>query len=384
MVLIAVFAGLIWLRAAEETADATAAGRRIIIRLSDGSFEMVLPTSLPPENPGETPPAQPPSETPAASNSPTGEATATATVATETAKASAESPATATAPAALAEAPPPEAPMPTNTAAIPLNPVKDALREKLSIGTLPIIAKDGTKPWEYYAKPYKPGSNNHLVAIVITGLGQSKNATLAAIKLPENITLSFSPYPKDAGTWSNSARASGHEVMLDMPLEPSNYPATDPGPHGLFAGKSSDKNAANLQWLMARTQGYIGFAAASNEVYSQNDDNFKNTLELLNLRGLMLVLPHAPARKETSQIITASKLPTTTADIMLDEELTPEGIQTRLSALEKTATRRGYAVAYTHAVPLVIQQLAAWSEKLETRGYSLAPVSYVAQQQPKP
>ena len=164
-------------------------------------------------------------------------------------------------------------------------------------------------------------------------------------------------------------------------MEPSNYPASDPGPYGLLAGKSAEENTASLQWLLGRVQGYIGFATYSNEVYSQNDANFKKTLELLNTRGLMLVMPHEPARKETKQLLDSSKIPYTIADVMLDEELSSDAIQARLTALEKAATKRGFALAYTRGIPLTLQELAIWSAKLEERGYTLVPATYITNHQ---
>lgn len=363
------FVGLsvcLWLNASTETADALASSRRIIIRLSDGSFEKIGNPEIAAE-----------AAEPGANATPTAEIQETAT---ETANFTATETATASGTAVKPPAeitPAPEAPVPSNTAIVPLNPIKDTLREKLSVGTLPIIAPDGTKPWRYYAKPYALKGNHPMIAILVTGLGQNKSVTGSALKLPENISLSFSPYAKDAGTWSNAARATGHEVLLDIPMEPTNYPASDPGPHGLLVGKSAGENATHLQWLLGRTQGYTGFATAPNEAYSQNDTNFRLTLELLNVRGLMLAMPHEPVRTETRQILDDSKIAYTVADIVLDEELSSEAIQERLTALEKQATRRGYAVGYTRGMPLTILEIANWSATMEERGYTLVPVTYV-------
>lgn len=355
----------LWLNASGETADALASGRRIIIRLSDGAFEKQAGA---PENAPETPEAEAAPAPVAQTASPTAsaavDATATATK-------------TPAAPMELAAAPPPEAPVPNSTAAVPLNPIKDSLREKLSVGILPIIASDGTKPWHYYAKPYALKGNHPMIAILVTGLGQNKNVTTAAIKLPENVSLSFSPYPKDVGTWSNAARATGHEVFLDLPLEPTNYPASDPGPHGLLVGKSPEENAIHLQWLLGRIQGYVGFVTPNNESYSQNEQNFKATMELINVRGLMLAMPHEPVRVETKQLMDDSKIPYTLADVVLDEDLSAEGIQERLTSLEKQATKRGFAVGYTRGIPLTIQELAQWTAKMEDRGYTLVPITYI-------
>lgn len=364
--------GLLWLGATDETADANNSGRRLIIRLSDGSFE-------------KAPPADTNAETP--QSAPTNGTVATTASQTTTPS---ESPITATntATAQTAIQPPaeplPEEPVPQSTATVPLNPINDKLREKISIGILPMIAADGTKPWRHYAKPYTLKDSRPMIAIVVTGLGQNKNITSNAIKLPENITLSFSTYAKDINTWNNAARAKGHETMLDLPLEPTNYPASDPGPQGLLIGNSGEENASRLRWNLAKAQAYIGFTLPTNESFSQNDSAFKAFLELANARGIMLALPHEPSRTETRQLLDNCKIAYTTADTILDEELSSEAIEANLTALEKIAAKRGYAVGYTRAIPLTMTELEKWATKLEENGYILVPLSYITSQKFKP
>ncbi|NBO19915.1 MAG: divergent polysaccharide deacetylase family protein [Proteobacteria bacterium] len=216
-----------------------------------------------------------------------------------------------------------------------------------------------------------------MIAIVVTGLGQSRALTQAALKLPENTSLSFSPYAKDVATWATSARAIGHEVLLDLPLEPTNYPASDPGPYGLLTSKSMGENVPRLHWVLSRMQGYIGITTAPNESYTTRDEYLRPTLELLATRGLLLTLPHEPVRKETRALLDESKIAYMLADMVIDEELNETGIQTRLSALEKIAAKRGYAIGYAQAIPLSIKQLDAWMATMDERGYTLVPLSYV-------
>src|SRR5262249_15250871 len=154
-----------------------------------------------------------------------------------------------------------------------------ALVEKADAGNVPKIGPDGTKAWKYYAKPFERKGNMPFIAVIVSGLGEAKTVTENAMKLPENVTLSFSPYAKNIDTWTTAARTTGHEIMLDLPLEPANYPAVDPGPYGILSGKPPEENDMRLQWIMARTQGYIGFLTPQNENFSSNGEAFKALLQ---------------------------------------------------------------------------------------------------------
>lgn len=381
-------AGVIWVSGHGETKDAFKNGRRLIIHLDTGNIEgkqmslEPLPPVTPsaPESPAATVPESPPAVTAAAPESPTESLPET------TAPAAAESPPAI--PAVAPESPEalpatPSSPLSVSDfgavkpAAVPLAPVNEALLERTTIGALPMISATGQKPWRYHAKPYQHKGNLPTIAILITGLGQNRLVSNGAIQLPENISLSFSPYARDLASWTNAARIAGHEVLIDLPLEPSNFPASDPGPYGLLVGKGTQENTSRMQWLMSRVPGYVGFVTPPNEIFSANDAAFKSVLELLSSRGLMVVMEHEPARNETKVILETSNIPYTIADVRLDEELSPSAIQARLSTLEKLASKRGYAIGIAQPFPLTIEQLGIWAAELEKSGYTLVPITFI-------
>ncbi|MDE3060939.1 MAG: divergent polysaccharide deacetylase family protein [Pseudomonadota bacterium] len=361
-----VMLGLLWHSGSSETMDAFLQGRRMLIRMDNGKIEG-RQNEPEPKPVAATTPVEEAKEMPA-----------------ETAPASSPAPAPeANADTALSLPPdvsvvPEEKAAPIPPAAVALAPVKDALLQKADAGMLPVIGSDGTKPWRYYAKPYEHKGSLPMIAIIVTGLGENKMVAENAARLPENVTLSFSPYAHDVATWVNTARVAGHEVMVDLPLEPSNYPATDPGPDGLMAADDVSKNESRMQWLMSRFSGYSGFVTPQNEAFSGNGDAFKWLLQMLANHGLLLVMGHEPAKSEVRQGLEASTTPNVTADLLVDEDLSATAIQARLSSLEQIARSRGYAVGIAQPFPLTIEQLRAWAAKLGNDGFVLVPVTFIA------
>ena len=98
-----------------------------------------------------------------------------------------------------------------------------------------------------------------LAVVVIGGLGLNPQTTRLAIEtLPPEVTLSFAPYAEGLQGWIDLARASGHEVLLETPMEPADYPANDPGPYTLIAANRPEDTVRKLEWLMSRATGYFG------------------------------------------------------------------------------------------------------------------------------
>src|SRR5690242_9910436 len=129
-------------------------------------------------------------------------------------------------------------------------------------GPLPRIGKDGRKPWQVYARPIHRqllASAGPKVAIVLGGMGLNGELTERAIReLPGEVSLAFAPYADGLQRVVNRARANGHEVYLQLPMEPLGYPEVSPGPHTLLAAMSPQETLDNLAWFMGRFAGYVG------------------------------------------------------------------------------------------------------------------------------
>ena len=98
-----------------------------------------------------------------------------------------------------------------------------------------------------------------MAALPWCGLGLSNAATEAAIQgLPGAVTLAFQPYSDGLQRWIGLARAAGHETLLNLPMEPQDYPQSDPGPQALFTSLSDEQNAQRLEWVLSRVTGYVG------------------------------------------------------------------------------------------------------------------------------
>src|SRR5258708_20536559 len=100
-----------------------------------------------------------------------------------------------------------------------------------------------------------------IFAIVVGGLGVgAAKPTDAIMKLPAAVTLAFTPYGSDPGKLAERARAQRHEILLQIPMEPFDYPDNDPGPQTLLTTLPPEQNLDRLYWHLSRFQGYAGIA----------------------------------------------------------------------------------------------------------------------------
>jgi uncharacterized protein len=99
-----------------------------------------------------------------------------------------------------------------------------AITEVSAAGDLPKIGSGGRRAAEVYARITPMGvlhSDAPKIAILLGGMGLNSRLTQKAIKdLPGDISMAFAPYGNDLQSQVNLARANGHEVLLQVPMEP--------------------------------------------------------------------------------------------------------------------------------------------------------------------
>ena len=275
-------------------------------------------------------------------------------------------------------------PAPTNdvAAAPDAGPLDQKFLEMSAHGAIPKIAADGVRPADAFAEPAKalPGKPDApRIAIVVNGLGVSDSVTADAIaKLPGAVTLGFMPYGNDVAALAERARARGHEVLLQVPMEPFDYPDNDPGPQTLLTSLTPQQNLDRLYWLMSRFQGYVGLAGAMGARFTASEPSFAPVLREVAKRGLIFVDDGANPRSLAGRIAGANNLPFAKADVTIDAVTTASEIDHALGRLEMAARERSIAVGISSGLPVAIDHIAKWAKTLADHGIQLVPITAVA------
>jgi polysaccharide deacetylase 2 family uncharacterized protein YibQ len=256
--------------------------------------------------------------------------------------------------------------------------VDPKLLEDTAQGQIPKIGSDGARPSDAYAQPASAAKGPH-IAIVVGRLGISANAlTEALAKLPGPVTLAVTPYGADLDRWVARARGQGHEVLLQVPMEPFDYPENDPGPQTLLTSLPPEQNVSRLRWFMGRFGGYVGIANYMGARFVTNDASIGAVIREGGKRGLMFFDDGATPRTVTGSAAGGANVPYAKADLVIDATPSASEIEGALAKLEASARERGFAVGYASALPLSIERIANWTKTLSARGVTLVPISAIA------
>lgn len=261
-------------------------------------------------------------------------------------------------------------------------PADQKFVEMTSHGPIPKIAADGTRPADAFARPVTPLPDKPdapRIALIVSGVGVSASATADAIaKLPGPVTLGFVPYGGDAAALVTRARNGGHEILLQVPMEPFGYPDNDPGPQTLLTSLTTQQNIERLYWVMSRFQGYVGISSTMGALFTASEPSFGPILHEVGKRGLIYVDDGSNPRSIAGRLAGANNLPFAHADVTIDAVPTPAEIDRALGRLEMAARERGMAVGVASALPVSIDHIAKWAKAAESRGLLLIPITAVA------
>ncbi len=262
---------------------------------------------------------------------------------------------------------------------VALAPAPDPrLIEPSRYGPLPRVGADGARPADVYARPVITSAalkaNAPRIALVVGGLGLSRSATQTAITdLPGVVTLAFAPYGKELDANVAAARAQGHEVILQLPMEPIDYPQTNPGPHTLLSSASLAENTDNLHWLMSRFTGYIGVANFLGEKFTADPAVLAPILREIAERGLIYADDGSSSQSLALSLAADLGLAAAKADVIIDA--TPEGMDAALVKLEAIARDKGLAIGMASALPASLEEISGFARDAEARGLVLIPLS---------
>jgi hypothetical protein len=264
----------------------------------------------------------------------------------------------------------------------PLKPAPIAqVVEATDDGPLPRISASGKKPFDVYAQITPMGvlnSDQPRIAILLGGMGLNARLTQKAIKqLPGDVTFGFAPYGEDLQEQVNRARVQGHEIMLQLPMEPLGYPANNPGPNTLLVEAPEADNKKALRWHMSRFAGYAGITNYMGGRFLTMPVSLRPVLAEIKERGLVFLEDASAPASSVEDLGKVTGLRTRQADAVIDVAADAAAIEAALAQLEEMAKANGFAVGTGSGLEVTIDTVAEWARHLAGKGIVLVPVSAV-------
>ena len=262
-----------------------------------------------------------------------------------------------------------------------LRPVDPTLSRDGPFGRVPAPNAAGLSPLDAYKRPATPVGNRKPVALVVGGLGINATLTRRAIdELPPAVTLSFAAHANDLQAQIDRARAAGHEVLLELPMESAGFDPGEPGADlALRVDTGVRSNRRNLARLLSRAQGYAGVINYNGDRVLTRSDVAAPLLGDLKEAGLGVVVDGSFSAPTLQALASSTNVPFVTGFGLIDPEADRGVIDRRLDALSASASGGGAALGVGFAYPETIDALKGWTATLGSDGLALVPATALLQ-----
>src|SRR5262249_28052576 len=140
------------------------------------------------------------------------------------------------------------------------------------------------------------------------------------------------------------AREAGHEILVEVPMEPFDFPESDPGPHALLVAASAEENLNRLQWSISRVTGFVGVTNLLGGRFLGEQNAIEPVLHETARRGLLFFDDGANASSLALTGARHVKAPIATGTFALDAIQTRDAVDKKLLELEAEARRNGSAI----------------------------------------
>ncbi|MDY6961224.1 MAG: divergent polysaccharide deacetylase family protein [Pseudomonadota bacterium] len=253
-------------------------------------------------------------------------------------------------------------------------PNEDLLEES-PYGQLPVVGEDGLRPMDQYARPWS-GARGTRIAIVVGGLGLSQTGTQKAIEdLPAEVTLAFAASGNSLQRWMQVSRRDGHEILIQVPMEPFGAPDANADPATLLTGLPAEENLGRLHEALGKITGYTGIMNYLGGRLLSDPDALEPLLRDVAQRGLLFLDDGTSAQSTSGTLAKAIELPHGFADMTLDAQLEKSAILKKLDDLERLALRKGSAIGVASAFDESVEAIRQWVEEAGNRGIEIVGVS---------
>jgi hypothetical protein len=253
-------------------------------------------------------------------------------------------------------------------------PPRPAAREEppLPTPTEPEHPTEGAAPAVEGPPPPGRGAS---VALVIDDLGRSLEdvARLAALGVP--ITHAVLPFERRTPEVVSDLRRRGVEMIVHLPMEPSN--GADPGPGALRLAMGRRELVRATRSALEAVPGAIGVNNHMGSKLSADRPSMDAVLRVIGRRGLYFLDSRTSAESVGYQAARALEVPAAERQVFLDPDLRPEAVRYQFRRLLEVARERGAAIAIGHPHPVTLAVLAEEVPLAVARGYRFVPVSYL-------
>jgi len=193
-----------------------------------------------------------------------------------------------------------------------------------------------------------PAKKQPRVAIIIDDMGYDRALAEKFIGLNAAFTLAILPHSPHQQAIARIAHAQGAEIMLHLPMEPSEYPEINPGPGALLTTMNPDELLKVLDENLQAVPYVKGVNNHMGSKMTTHSEQIYQVFSVLKRRGLYFVDSRTTEASICQPSARLLQLPFAQRDVFLDHVQDPAFIRKQVRELVRVARQKGEALGIGH------------------------------------
>ncbi len=258
--------------------------------------------------------------------------------------------------------------------ALPKAPITGLTRQSV-FGPVPV--KGTNNALLAYRRPVAMKSGKQPVSLIIGGLGINGRGTEDVIqRLPADVTLSFAVHTRGLQNWIDKARADGHEVLIEIPMESAEFDPSEPNAQRtLRVTASPQETGRNVDWAMSRAQGYAGIINFNGDQFLTRTDIAGPFVDYLSKTGLGFITDGDFETPSLPSIAKAMEQPFKAGHGLIDPDPIPQVISSRLVGLTNAAKSGEHPIGVGFGYTQTLAEVERWIASLDAHNLQLVPAT---------
>jgi polysaccharide deacetylase 2 family uncharacterized protein YibQ len=218
------------------------------------------------------------------------------------------------------------------------------------------------------------------LALIVEDYGVRGPQSRRIQNLPGTFTAAIRPNQDNAEAWVKEARQSGLEVILNLPMEPRDYPTRNPGEDAILVDLSGREIRKRVKRALDKVGPVAGVKTYMGSLAVEDRDVMRPVLEELHARNLFLIEASRSQYSTVSELARALELPfyTVTSISEVDAGRRDEGtIGIRFDDLIRRCRAKGYAIGIIHARDVTLAVLEERLSRLAREGIVVMGISEI-------
>ena len=214
-----------------------------------------------------------------------------------------------------------------------------------------------------------------VIAVVIDDMGISRSRTRDISSLQAPLTSSFLTYGTSLDAQVETARKSGHEIIVHVPMQPKSN--IDVAPDVLTIEMTPAEITANFEKMLAKFSDIKGVNNHMGSLFTEHAEKLAPVMEVLHRRGLFFLDSKTSPKPAGRKVAAEYAVPYAHRHVFLDNVNQVEYVNRQLALTEKIARRNGYAIAIGHPKSATYQALKQWLPSLPEKHIKILPLSEI-------